>query len=93
MTDEQLKKQLVSRPTTYLLGQVDTLPLGGFDSSCPAMAQGATRRARGEAFAKFVNEQLGAKHQSRSFPSAATTIAACTRPTWCFPVIFPKIGK
>ena len=60
--DEQLKKQLVSRPTTYLLGQVDTLPLGGFDSSPAAMAQGATRRARGEAFAKFVNEQLGAKH-------------------------------
>jgi hypothetical protein len=41
-SDEQLKKQLVSRPTTYLLGQVDTLPLGGFDSSCPAMAR--TRR-------------------------------------------------
>src|SRR6478672_3779838 len=62
LTDEQLRKQLVSRPTTYLLGQVDTLPLGGFDSSPAAMAQGATRRARGEAFAKFVNEVLGAKH-------------------------------
>ena len=33
LTDAQLKKQLVERPTTYLLGQVDTLPLGGFDSS------------------------------------------------------------
>ncbi len=60
--DEQLKKQLAARPTTYLLSQVDTLPLGGFDSSCSAMAQGATRRARGEAYAKFVNEHLGAKH-------------------------------
>jgi hypothetical protein len=48
---------------TYLLGQVDTLPLGGFDSSCPAMAQGPTRRARGEAFVKFVNETLGARHR------------------------------
>src|SRR5206468_8293686 len=47
--DDVLKKQLVARPTTYLFGQVDTLPLGGFDSSCSAMAQGATRRARGEA--------------------------------------------
>ena len=51
-----------SRPTTYLLSQVDTLPLGGFDSSCRAMAQGATRRARGEAYVKFVNEHLGAHH-------------------------------
>jgi hypothetical protein len=37
---------------------VDTLPLGGFDDSPPAMAQGATRRARGEAFVKYVNETL-----------------------------------
>ena len=62
MTDDQLKKQLVERPTTFLLGQVDTLPLGGFDSSPTSMAQGPTRRARGEAYVKYVNEQMGAKH-------------------------------
>ena len=28
ISDAQLKKQLIERPTTYLLGQVDTLPLG-----------------------------------------------------------------
>src|SRR5438874_5244446 len=61
-SDDQLKKQLVSRPTTFLFGQVDVLPLGGFDSSCQAMAQGATRRARGEAYVKYVNEHLGATH-------------------------------
>jgi pimeloyl-ACP methyl ester carboxylesterase len=49
-SNEQLIKQLVERPTTYLLGQVDVLPLGGFDGSPNAMAQGPTRRARGEAF-------------------------------------------
>lgn len=58
---EQLKKQLVERPTTYLLGQVDVLPLGGFDSSPNAMAQGPTRRARGEAFVKYITDNLGAK--------------------------------
>src|ERR1043166_1921565 len=41
--DDQLKKQLASRPVTYLLGELDVLPLAGFDSSCPAMAQGPTR--------------------------------------------------
>jgi len=89
-TEDQLTKQLVSRPTTYLLGQVDTLPLGGFDSSCSAMAQGATRRARGEAFAKYVNEQLGAKH-------AIQIVSECGHNDRCiyttdavFPVIFPK---
>ncbi|HEX5476061.1 MAG TPA: alpha/beta fold hydrolase [Vicinamibacterales bacterium] len=58
-SDDQLRQQLASRPTTYLLSQVDTLPLGGFDSSCSAMAQGPTRRARGEAFAKYIADHLG----------------------------------
>jgi len=90
MSDDQLKKQLVSRPTTYLLGQVDTLPLGGFDSSCGAMAQGPTRRARGEAFVKYVNETLGAKHK-------AIIVSECGHNDRCvyttdavLPVIFPK---
>jgi pimeloyl-ACP methyl ester carboxylesterase len=90
MTDEQLKKQLVSRPTTFLLGQVDTLPLGGFDSSCSAMAQGATRRARGEAFVNYVNERLGAKH-------AIQIVSECGHNDRCIfttdsvlPLVFPK---
>jgi hypothetical protein len=90
MTDDQLKKQLVARPTTFLVGQVDTLPLGGFDSSCGAMAQGPTRRARGEAFVKFVNDKLGAKH-------AIQVVSECGHNDRCIfttdavlAVIFPK---
>jgi pimeloyl-ACP methyl ester carboxylesterase len=90
MTDDQLKKQLVSRPTTFLFGQVDVLPLGGFDSSCSAMAQGATRRARGEAYVKYVNETLGARH-------AVQIVSECGHNDRCvyttekvLPVIFPR---
>ena len=90
MTDEQLLRQLVSRPTTYLLGQVDTLPLGGFDSSCPAMAQGATRRARGEAFVKYVNEQLGAKHTIQIVPECGHNNRCVFTTDTVLPVIFPK---
>jgi hypothetical protein len=61
--DDQLKKQLAARPTVYLLGELDILPLGGFDSSCPAMAQGPTRLARGQAFGSYVNLKYGAKHK------------------------------
>ena len=56
--DEQLRQQFASRPVTYLLGEFDTLPLAGFDSSCPAMAQGTSRRARGEAWVKYVNGKI-----------------------------------
>jgi pimeloyl-ACP methyl ester carboxylesterase len=90
MTDDQLIAQLVARPTTYLLGQVDTLPLGGFDSSCPAMAQGATRRARGEAFVKFVNEQLGAKHAIQIVPECGHNDRCVYTTDAVLPVIFPK---
>ena len=62
-SDDQLKKQLAARPVTYLLGEIDILPLGGFDGSCPAMAQGATRLARGQAFGKYINQKLGAQHK------------------------------
>ena len=62
MSDDQLRQQLASRTAFYLLSQVDTLPLGGFDGSPNAMAQGPTRRARGEAFVKYLREHLGARH-------------------------------
>jgi hypothetical protein len=57
-----LGKQLARRPATYLLGDRDVLPIDGFDGSCAAMAQGATRLERGRAFAAYVNERLGGRH-------------------------------
>ncbi len=89
-SDDQLKRQLVSRPTTFLFGQVDTLPLGGFDSSCPAMAQGATRRARGEAYVKYINEKLGAKHAVQIVPECGHNDRCVYTTDAVLPVIFPK---
>jgi pimeloyl-ACP methyl ester carboxylesterase len=89
MSDAQLTKNLVARPTTYLLGQVDVLPLGGFDSSPSAMAQGPTRRARGEAFYKYVNETLGAKHKAIIVPECGHNDRCIYTTDIVFPVIFP----
>ena len=89
-SDDQLKRQLAARPVTYLLGGLDILPLAGFDDSCAAMAQGPTRLARGQAFAKLVNETLGAKH-------TVTVIGLCGHNARCMytseaalPLLFPK---
>ena len=90
MSDEQLKKQLVERPTTYLLGQVDVLPLGGFDASPTAMAQGPTRRARGEAFFKYITETLGAHHSAMIVPECGHNDRCMFTTDIVFPVIFPK---
>jgi pimeloyl-ACP methyl ester carboxylesterase len=89
-TDDQLKKQLTSRPTTYLLGELDVFPLGGFDGSCPAMAQGPTRLARGEAFGKFVNEKLGAHHVVQIVPECGHNARCMFTSEVALPLLFPK---
>jgi pimeloyl-ACP methyl ester carboxylesterase len=89
-SDEQLRKQLVERPTTYLFGQVDVLPLGGFDSSPVGMSQGPTRRARGEAFFKYVTETMGAKHQAIIVPECGHNDRCIFTTDVVFPAIFPK---
>ena len=89
-TDDQLKKQLAARPVTYLLGEIDTLPLGGFDSSCPAMAQGPTRLARGQAFGKYVNQKFGAHHTVTVVPLCGHNARCMFTAELALPVLFPK---
>jgi len=90
LTDAQLKQQLAARPVVYLLGELDVMPVGGFDSSCPAMAQGPTRRARGEAFARYVNEKYGA-HQQVVVVSLCGHNARCMFTSdQALPILFPK---
>jgi pimeloyl-ACP methyl ester carboxylesterase len=90
-SDEQLRKQLAGRPTTYLLGQVDVLPLGGFDGSPAAMAQGPTRRARGEAFVKYVNERLGGRARALIVPECGHNDRCVYTTDAVLPVIFPPV--
>src|SRR4051795_6518954 len=91
ISDEQLKKQLAARPTVYLLGQLDILPLAGFDSSCSAMAQGPTRLARGEAFGSYVVSKYGAKDHKTVVVDLCGHNARCmfTSDT-ALPIVFPK---
>jgi hypothetical protein len=92
MSDDELKRQLVSRPTTYLLSQVDTLPLGGFDGSSQAMAQGATRRARGEAFVNYINTRMGARARALIVPECGHNDRCVFTTDAVLPVIFPALS-
>jgi pimeloyl-ACP methyl ester carboxylesterase len=91
ISDDQLRKQLASRPVTYLLGELDTLPIGGFDQSCPAMAQGPTRRARGEAFADHVNQKYGAQHAKVLVPYCGHNGRCMFTSEQALPVLFPSL--
>jgi pimeloyl-ACP methyl ester carboxylesterase len=90
LTEDQLKKQLVARPVTYMLGELDTLPIAGFDASCPAMAQGPNRLLRAQAYTSYIKEALGV-------PLTFTVIPACGHNARCMftadralPILFPK---
>ena len=90
LSDEQLRKQLVSRPTTYLVGELDTLPLAGFDSSCPAMAQGPNRLARGQAFATYVSQKFNAQQKAVVVPLCGHNARCMFTAESVLPMLFPK---
>lgn len=87
--DDRLKKQFASRPVVYLLGELDVMAVGGFDSSCPAMAQGPTRRARGEAFAKLANQKYGAGHKVVIVPLCGHNARCMFTADPALPILFP----
>jgi len=90
LTDEQISKQLAARSVTYLLGEADVLPLGVFDNSCPAMAQGPTRLDRGFAFHKYVNENLNAHHNMIIVPSCSHSQRCMFTSDAALPLMFPR---
>lgn len=90
IADEVLKKQLAARPVIYLLGELDVLPLAGFDSSCPAMAQGPTRLARGQSFAAYVNEKYKAQHKAVVVPLCGHNARCMFTSEVALPILFPK---
>jgi hypothetical protein len=90
LTDDRLKKQLASRPVTYLVGELDTLPLAGFDSSCPAMAQGPNRLVRGQLFSAYVAKKYNAQHKLTMVPLCGHNARCMFTADPVLPVLFPK---
>jgi len=89
LTENELRTQLAARPTTYLLGGLDILPLFGFDASCSAMSQGPTRLARGLAFGRFVNEKYGATHRTLVVPACGHSARCMFTDEKSLPILFP----
>jgi hypothetical protein len=89
VSEDSLKKQLTARPVTYLVGELDVLPLGGFDSSCPAMAQGPTRLARGRAFAAYVNAKYGGQQKALIIPLCGHNGRCMFTAEMALPLLFP----
>lgn len=90
LSAEKIRAQAASRPVTYLIGELDTLPIAGFDSSCVAMAQGPDRFARAKAYFNHVTERHGAKHQFVPVPLCGHNNRCVWTADVALPVLFPK---
>jgi pimeloyl-ACP methyl ester carboxylesterase len=89
MSAERLRRNLVTRSVTYVEGQVDTLPISGFDSSPNAEAQGPQRRARGEAFVMYVDRYLGARQKLVIAPGCSHNSRCVLTADNVLPLLFP----
>jgi hypothetical protein len=87
---EDMKKRLAGRKVTYLLGELDTLPLAGFDSSCPAMAQGPNRLQRGINYWNYANKILGAQHRILVVPLCGHNARCMYTADAALPLLFAK---
>jgi pimeloyl-ACP methyl ester carboxylesterase len=88
--DAQLRAQLASRPVSYVIGGLDTTPEFGFDSTCPAMAQGTSRLARAQTFVRLMAEKY-------KVPPRLVVVSACGHNDRCvftadeaLPLLFPR---
>jgi len=89
MRNEAVTRAL-TRATTYLLGQLDILPIPSFARSCPAMAEGPSRLARGQAYFKYVREKLGDNHSLTVVPLCGHNDRCMFTADVSLPILFPK---
>ncbi len=88
--DEALRRQLASRPVTYLLGELDVLPRAGFDETCSGMAQGQNRLMRGLAYVQYVNEKIGGSDSAVVIPVCGHDERCMFSSARAVPVLFPE---
>ena len=88
-TDAQLTKQVVGRPMTIVLGELDIFPLVNFDQSCLANAQGDSRYSRGIAFGKYIRENYGAKHPTVVLQGCGHSTRCMFTADQALPLLFP----
>jgi pimeloyl-ACP methyl ester carboxylesterase len=68
---EAVRMDYPKRNVTYLLGELDTTDEHNLDKTCPAMAQGPNRLARGLAFYGRLQEKFPSVHKLVKVPGCA----------------------
>lgn len=89
LTEDQLLRQLVSRPVTYLVGALENSQSIALDKSCPAMAQGDSRLSRAQAFTKHMAERYRVTQKLVIVPECGHDLRCVIAADIALPVLFP----
>jgi pimeloyl-ACP methyl ester carboxylesterase len=90
LTPEKIREQLIHRPVTYLMSELDTLPIAGFDSSCISMAQGPTRFDRAKGYFAHVKLHQAKDHAFVPVPLCGHNARCVWTSEPALKVLFPQ---
>jgi len=90
---DRLKRNLAARNLVLLGGQLDNVPLSGFDTSCPAIYQGDTRLDRAISFDRYAREHLGGRSRLMIVPLCGHNERCMFTSPVVAPILFPEMPR
>jgi len=88
--NKSIEKNFTSRRITYVAGQIDIVPLAGFDDSCGANMQGPNRLKRAIYYWQHENERYGANHPLVIVPLCGHDARCMFTSPVLMPILFPR---
>lgn len=87
---ERMKQNLAVRDIILLAGQLDNVPLSGFDTSCPATFQGSSRYDRALHFNRYIRDHLKGRSRLVVIPLCGHNERCMFTAPIAIPLLFPK---
>lgn len=86
---DRMKHNLAARDLVLLAGQLDNIPLSGFDSSCPAAFQGDSRYDRALSFDRYIRDHLNGRSRFFVIPLCGHNERCMFTAPIAIPLLFP----
>jgi pimeloyl-ACP methyl ester carboxylesterase len=88
--NKSIEKNFTSRRITYVAGQIDIVPLAGFDDSCGANMQGPNRLKRAIYYWQHEDKRYGANHPLVIVPLCGHDGRCMFTSPVLMPILFPR---
>ena len=90
LTTQDIEQHFINRRLLLVVGQQDSVPLAGLDTSCAAMLQGAHRLERAIHFAAYGRDRYQADHKLVIVPLCGHNARCMLTSPVVMPLLFPR---